>query len=172
MNKKPIILQASARAQGDTYQAVRELRTLLDCASIDLLDHRIHPYDYEHRHDDDYLPLMRRLVAEYDCFIFATPVYWYSMSAQLKIFLDRFTDCLKVDKPTGRQLRGKSMALISVSNSENCNDDFATPLKLSAGYLGMHFLGSRHIRVVDNGVTPASKEELRNFSEELQTANR
>ncbi|VAV96544.1 Uncharacterized NAD(P)H oxidoreductase, YdeQ/YrkL/YwrO family, partial [hydrothermal vent metagenome] len=52
----------------------------------------IAPYDYQNRHDkDDFLPLAEKIVAA-KAIVFASPVYWYSMSAQMKVFFDRLTD--------------------------------------------------------------------------------
>jgi len=38
--------------------------------------------------DDDMQPIYRRLI-EADCWVIASPVYWFTMSAQTKLFLDR-----------------------------------------------------------------------------------
>ena len=55
-------------------------------------------------------------MVQYEQIIFATPIYWYAMSAQLKTFFDRMTDLLTIHKPLGRQLRkGKKMFLIACS---------------------------------------------------------
>ncbi|MCP4458779.1 MAG: NAD(P)H-dependent oxidoreductase [Cytophagales bacterium] len=37
----------------------------------------------------------------------ATPVYWYSMSGIMKVFLDRIYDVLTIEKELGRKLHGK-----------------------------------------------------------------
>ena len=54
-----------------------------------------------------FLPTIKELNSKYDTWIFVTPVYWYSMSGQMKIFLDRITDLLKWHKDEGRKIRGK-----------------------------------------------------------------
>ncbi len=38
--------------------------------------------------DDEMQPIYRRLI-EADCWVIASPVYWFTMSAQTKLFLDR-----------------------------------------------------------------------------------
>jgi len=40
--------------------------------------------------DDDFISLMTEIIEKYDTLIFATPVYWYSMSRILKksFFID------------------------------------------------------------------------------------
>ena len=109
-------------------------------------DYKIGYYDYEHRNrNDDYLPLMKELIEKYDKFIFATPVYWYSMSGIMKVFFDRITDLLEIEKDIGRKLRGKSMAVISCSIGNNLNDAFWLPFSETANYLGMAYLGNAHL---------------------------
>ncbi len=50
---------------------------------------------------------MNDIVDKYDVLIFATPVYWYSMSGIMKVFFDRITDLLTIKKDIGRKLKGK-----------------------------------------------------------------
>ena len=80
---------------------------------IDLNDFDISYYDYDHKNrQDDFLPLMKKLIERYKTLVFATPVYWYTMSAVMKTFFDRISDLLTIEKDLGRQLRGKNMVLI------------------------------------------------------------
>ncbi len=142
---KTLIILGSARSNGDTRKLVDYLSVKETYDVIDLLDYRIENYDYEYKNvDDDFLPLMRSIIAKYDTFIFATPVYWYSMSGIMKTFFDRISDLLRTDKSLGRQLRGKSMAMISCSGQDDRNEHFAEPFFLSATYLGMNWIGDTH----------------------------
>ncbi len=128
---------------------------------IDLNDYNIGYYDYEHKNlDDDYLGLIQGIIKKYDVLIFATPVYWYSMSGIMKVFFDRITDLLDIEKDLGRKLRNKSMAALSCSVGDNLGEYFWLPFTETAKYLGMDYLGSLH--------TLADKieiEELKNFIE-------
>lgn len=152
---KIVIVVGSARTDGNTHQLSQQLAALLSADLIDLTAYQIHPYTYDHRHtDDDFLPLIRKIIADYDKIIFATPVYWYSMSAQLKIFFDRITDLLQIDKPTGRLLRGKSMGMLSCGNDDSRVPGFAEPFAYSAAYLGMHYLGDVHLWIENKGNIP------------------
>ncbi|MGK7395312.1 MAG: flavodoxin family protein [Candidatus Cyclobacteriaceae bacterium M3_2C_046] len=142
---KKIIISGSARGDGDTIRMVNELARQLSCDAIDLNDYHFGYYDYEHiNRNDDFLPLMRKIISSYDLLIFATPVYWYSMSGIMKVFFDRITDLLTIEKDLGRQLRGKYMAAISCSNGNNLEDNFWLPFSNSAEYLGMKYLGDMH----------------------------
>ena len=142
---RKLIILGSSRKQGETRKIVDELIKISGWDVIDLNDYKISFYDYEHKNlDDDYLPLMRKIIAEYDVLIFATPVYWYSMSGIMKVFFDRITDLLDEEKDLGRKLRGKSMAAISCSVGDNLGDNFWLPFKETAKYLGMDYLGNTH----------------------------
>ena len=78
---KPIIISGSSRKGGNTSSIINELANILNCEVIHLFDYKISHYDYEHKNvSDDFIPLMQKLINEYDTFILATPVYWYSMS--------------------------------------------------------------------------------------------
>ena len=87
---------------------------------------------------------MRNEIIKMDTIILATPVYWYSMSGRMKVFLDRFTDLLKVEKELGRHLRGKSLAVFTTSNGDNLGVDFWHPFVKTANYLGMQYLANAH----------------------------
>lgn len=57
--------------------------------------------------DDMHLlyPLTRRA----DALVFASPVYWFTMSAQIKLYLDR---CYALGGPEGHALTGKRLGII------------------------------------------------------------
>lgn len=113
---------------------------------VDLNDYSFSHFDYEHRNrDDDFLPLIKRLLEEYDTLVFATPVYWYAMSGLLKVFFDRITDLLTIEKDTGRKLRGKRTATVSCSIGNNLGDQFWLPFRKTAEYLGMSYLADVHL---------------------------
>ena len=66
------------------------------------------------------------------------------MSGIMKVFFDRFSDLIRIEKETGRLLRGKNMAVISNSHDNELEYDFYIPFKKSADYLGMKYLGEKH----------------------------
>jgi multimeric flavodoxin WrbA len=85
---KNIVILGSSRIDGNTRNVVDKLKNHLDFDLIDLSNYNISYYDYEHKNqNDDFLMLVRNIINNYDTFIFATPVYWYSMSGIMKVFL-------------------------------------------------------------------------------------
>ncbi len=149
--EKVVCILGSSRSDGDTARVVRKLKELSGCSIIDLNKYSISYYDYRHLNKtDDFIPLIRTIVNEYTTIIFATPVYWYTMSGIMKVFFDRFTDILTIEKELGRALRGKKVGVISCSINSNIDEVFWHPFVKTAGYLGMNYIGNIHIHTHDN----------------------
>lgn len=143
MNK--IVIVGSARNDGDTATLTNALIEQSGCDVINLNDYDFSYFDYKHENrDDDYLMVMKTIIAKYDMLIFVTPVYWYSMSGIMKVFFDRITNLLTIEKELGRTLRGKKKAVISCSNGENLGEHFWLPFSETAKYLGMEYVGNIH----------------------------
>jgi len=136
------ILFGSSRYDGHTGALVKCLEESIKSTSCYLLkDYDFSPFDYEHKNkNDDYLALVNKLIS-YDHIIFATPVYWYAMSAQLKVFFDRFSDLLSIDKNLGRKLKGLKCSVVSTGAWEYPPDCFEEVFKLTFNYLRMEYSG-------------------------------
>ncbi|WP_337968078.1 flavodoxin family protein [uncultured Flavobacterium sp.] len=145
MEGKKVIILGSSRKNGNTTRIVDEISKDTGIDVIDLSDYSISYYDYESKNkEDDFLPLIRRILEQYDTLIFATPIYWYNMSGIMKVFFDRFSDLIRIEKETGRKLRGKKIGVISNSHDNEIEESFYIPFKKSADYLGMEYLGHAH----------------------------
>ena len=133
MENKKVIILGSARKNGNTTKIVDEIAKESGIDVIDLSDYNISHYDYESKNrEDDFLPLIRRILEEYDTLIFATPIYWYNMSGIMKMFFDRFSDLIRIEKETGRKLRGKKIGVISNSHDNEIEESFYIPFKKTA----------------------------------------
>ncbi len=162
---KTVVIVGSSRKDGDTAQLVNKISDLTDWSIVDLNDYQISYYDYDHNNkDDDFLKLMSRIIEQYDSIILATPVYWYAMSGIMKVFFDRLTDLITIEKNLGRKLRGKRMAAISCSIGNNLGDDFWLPFHKTAEYLGMEYIGGLHT-ITDE----SSQKEIENFVQLVNT---
>lgn len=143
--KRGVIIQGSARSNGDTHSFVQRLKSQTGYVVIDLKEYNIGHFDYSFENrDDDFLPLIRELLTKYDHFVLATPIYWYTMSGHMKVFLDRISDLLINEKETGRLFRSKSLSVLSVSNDDKVEDTFYVPFRNTAEYLGMEYIGASH----------------------------
>ena len=125
MENKKVIILGSSRSKGNTANSIAAISEKHNIDVIDLNNYTISYYDYESKNlNDDFLPLIKSIIENYDTLIFATPVYWYNMSGIMKVFFDRLTDLLEIEKPLGRKLRGMKMGAISCSNGNNLGNIF------------------------------------------------
>ena len=159
-----VIILGSSRSDGNTRAVVNFLMEISDHDFIDLNDFQIGYFDYDNKNkDDDFIPLMRKIITNYERIIFATPVYWYSMSAIMKTFFDRISDLLKWEKELGRMLRGKAMGVISCSGDNDLMEGFEMPFRESASYLGMDYLGHVHAWAENETVEPEVQKRLSEY---------
>ena len=166
MKIKGVIIQGSSRSNGNTNKITSFVQKKTGFDIIDLKSKQIGEFDYNFKNKaDDFLPLMVEIVNKYDTIIFATPVYWYSMSGIMKNFFDRITDCLKIEKEIGRKLRGKTMGMISCGSDSEIKKGFEMPFVESANYLGMHYLGDIHTWMENELISESLKKELNTFIE-------
>ncbi|CRX39556.1 flavodoxin family protein [Estrella lausannensis] len=140
MNSKPLIILGSSRKDGHTAKAIDTITGTSPLPFVDLssLNMTYFDYDFENR-ADDFIPLMEKVV-EHNPLILATPVYWYTMSAVMKTFLDRWSDLLTFRKDLGKKLKGKDLYLIT-SFGTSMPKGFEEPFIQTADYMGMHFRG-------------------------------
>jgi len=114
---------------------------------INLDDYPMTFFDYEQNNRNDKFKELIQLILEYDHVVFASPVYWYAMSAQMKVFFDRFSDLLTSSKELGRLLRGKSCSVIATGTDVELPNCFFRPFELTAKYLSMSFEGYGYLSV-------------------------
>ncbi|MCW8349379.1 NAD(P)H-dependent oxidoreductase [Vibrio sp. ZSDZ65] len=141
------VILGSSKFDGNTRKLVESFVVQSGAKLFDLSDFRISFYDYEHENrSDDFLPLIQDLI-RFDHIVFASPVYWYSMSAQLKVFFDRLSDLVTIEKDLGRQLKGKSISVLSTGYNQELPDCFVQPFKLTANYMQFEFKGCEYLAV-------------------------
>jgi len=143
MKNIPVILLASARKDSDTKKFIEKVFSNTEYKVIDLLDFTVLPYDYSHQYSekDEFFKIIEELM-QHETIVFATPVYWYSMSGLMKTFFDRLTDLVTIKKEYGRQLKDKSTFLIVVGTDKGLPVGFDKPFELSSRYLKMSYQGS------------------------------
>lgn len=141
---RPFIVLGTSRRDGNTARAARI--AFPDDAITDLNDYAIAPYDYEHRYPegDAYFGLAEQMTRSDDV-VLATPVYWYAMSAQLKLFIDRWSDLITIRKDLGRALTGRRLWVLATSPESALPPGFEDVFRLTANYLAMTYSGAMHI---------------------------
>ena len=88
----PVVLLASSRSEGNTFALARLVLPEASPPLVNPSAPRISYYSYSNDNaSDDFLPLVEELMAS-PLWVLATPLYWYSMSAQAKTFIDRLSN--------------------------------------------------------------------------------
>lgn len=140
--EQAVAILGTSRARGNTRAALESLIAGRPVEVVDLSDLDIGVYDYAHRNEGDrFIPFVESAIAR-PLWIFATPVYWYTMSAQTKVFFDRLSDLITIRKDLGRLLRGKSLAVVSTGTDPELPPGFELPFRLTGDYLGMAYAGA------------------------------
>ncbi|MFD0826444.1 flavodoxin family protein [Neobacillus sp. M.A.Huq-85] len=116
------VLYGGTRPNGNTEALTEHAIRGLDVERINLRDFSILPIE-DARHDeagfqdlgDDYNAVIDR-VLQHDTLIFATPVYWYSMSGTMKNFIDRWSHSMRDAKYPDfkKQMAAKKAYVVAV----------------------------------------------------------
>ncbi len=168
-----LVILGSGRSRGNT-------RMLIDCAFansehrlIDLARLSFSEYDYSHgNRDDDFATLADALVT-HDRIVLATPVYWYTMSATMKRFVDRLSDLVTIRKPLGRAMAGRRLFVVATSTDTALPPGFESSFRSTAQYLGMVWGGCLHgCFQRDLCLTPASRNAARQFGQQVRGQDR
>jgi multimeric flavodoxin WrbA len=169
-----VAILASARSNGNTRKLIDWISHELGIDVIDLSEKNISPYDYEHNNlNDDFMPVINEIL-QYKKIIFATPIYWYAASAQMKTFLDRVTDLLQLDalKVYGRKLREKTGYVVCTSASAEADSDFLHTFKKTFDYLGIDYSGYVHANCQDGYISDKYSADVAKFIEFVQRGSR
>lgn len=114
---------------------------------------------YECVINDDVKRVLKKM-AKADVIVFATPLYFYGPSVQLKLIIDRMFSLYKWDNTTNTfetPMRGKSMILLLSAYEDIGLDIVEKSFKLIADYSAMKF----HSLLVPNAKESAEIDKLR-----------
>ncbi|EHZ2647694.1 flavodoxin family protein [Vibrio parahaemolyticus] len=141
------VILGTSKSDGNTRKLADSFVEQSGAKLFDLSNFNVSFYDYSHENkNDDFLPIIHELLS-FDHLVFASPVYWYSMSAQLKVFFDRLSDLLTIEKELGRRLKGKSISVLSTGYNLELPDCFVQPFELTAKYMQLEFKGCEYLAI-------------------------
>lgn len=165
-----IIIQGSSRNDGFTAETVERLNTYLQTDIINLLNHNIGYYNYNYdNQDDDFVTLSRHML-QAQKIIFATPIYWYAMSAPMKTFIDRWSDLVRIRKGEGHSMAGKEIYLLVNGGLEDLPDYFLQPFIHTASYMNMHYCGEHYVHTQGNtALKERNLQEIEAFAQKILT---
>jgi multimeric flavodoxin WrbA len=120
------VIYGSTRENGNTEALTEIVIQDITVEKIILRDYNIQPI-HDQRHDengfthiaDDYDSLVERMM-QHDTIIFATPVYWYSMTGIMKNFVDRWSQTMRdVKFPGFKEQLGTKKAFVIAVGGDN-----------------------------------------------------
>jgi multimeric flavodoxin WrbA len=163
--KSTLSLFSSSRRHGNTGRLMDRVAGELGIQIADLTEKSIAPYTYEHSNrKDDFEPLMSYAL-RFEQLIFASPVYWYSMTPHMKAFLDRISDFLDLPElqERGRRLRGKSGFVLCTSIMDAPDPGFIDAFQQTFDYLGMRYGGYVHANCTDGYIAERYEGDVQTF---------
>ena len=165
---RPLVILGSARPDGETRRAVDIAFPPGTVALAILPNHAIGGYDYGHANAvDDFAAIADAMTAA-PAIVFATPVYWYAMSAPLKIFFDRLTDLTENLKAKGKALAGKPVWVIATGTEAELPEGFEIPFARTADYFGMTYRGAAYLYTgTDASLRAAGEMALAKFGTDI-----
>ncbi|MCS1352711.1 flavodoxin family protein [Mechercharimyces sp. CAU 1602] len=121
-----IVLYGGTRPNGNTESLTEQTLSGLEVERINLSQFSIAPIkDQRHERggfdpiDDDYDTIIDRLLP-HDIIVFATPIYWYSMSGIMKNFIDRWSQTMRDNRYPGfRERLGEKTAYVIAVGGDN-----------------------------------------------------
>ncbi len=171
-----LVLYGSHRRHGNSEALADRLVEGLDATRIYLAEKRILPY-IDGRHDpngfpaldDDYEEIIQQVRAHRKL-VFATPLYWYSLSSRMKLFVDRWSQSLRDPRFDFKAEMGDKTAYLVVASADRTrlkSLPLVDQFRLTCEYFGMRFggyvigTGSRPGDVLQDGRALAEIEWLR-----------
>ncbi|GAA4301768.1 NAD(P)H-dependent oxidoreductase [Streptomyces venetus] len=154
MTRRFLFVLGSARADGNTEllarRAAEQLPPDVEQQWIDLAEHPIPDFE-DLRHDSDHVrPTEGNLALLLDAtlaatdLVIASPLYWYSVSAHTKRYLDHWSGWLRTPGVDFKEtLAGRTLWGVTAlaHREEVVADPLVGTLNNSAAYLGMRFGG-------------------------------
>ena len=155
----PLVILGSARSGGETRRAVDLAFPQGAARLMNLPDFVFGGYSYDHLNAEDSFGVIADAMAAAEKIVFATPVYWYAMSAPMKVFFDRLSDLTENRKPRGKALAGKSVWVIATGTEAELPEGFEVPFARTAGYFGMQYRGGIYLYTGKDAVRRMAGEE-------------
>jgi multimeric flavodoxin WrbA len=148
-----VFVIGTSRSDGNTWLLLNHVNKKVNAKIIDLSKLDISYFDYKYQNiGDDFIKTIEEIL-EFQTIGFVSPMYWYSVSAQMKTFIDRLSDLLGPRKDLGRRLRGKDSFLLATGNTEEeITAGMEDPIKLTSDYLGMRYRGAFYARIKEDRI--------------------
>ncbi|HYF79261.1 MAG TPA: flavodoxin family protein [Symbiobacteriaceae bacterium] len=147
---RTLVLYGSSRRNGNSEILTDRVVDGIPCTRIYLAETQIQPIiDQRHTEtgfapvDDDYDRITEQVLA-HDLLVFGTPIYWYGMPAQMKLFFDRWSQNLRDKRYQFKATLAQKQAYVVLTGGDNPRIK-GLPLiqqfQYIFGFVGMAFAG-------------------------------
>ncbi|HWI53448.1 MAG TPA: flavodoxin family protein [Symbiobacteriaceae bacterium] len=147
---KILVLYGSSRRNGNSEALADYLTRGVACSRVYLAEKQITPI-VDQRHtpggfdpvDDDHDKIIDQMLA-HDIIIFATPLYWYGMSGQMKLFVDRWSQSLRDKRIEFKNGMAGKKAYVVITGGDNPRIKglpLVQQFQYIFGFMGMEFAG-------------------------------
>jgi multimeric flavodoxin WrbA len=191
MSKKVVFIHGSPRKKGNTLALARQAMSALEEMGVasDVID--VARLDFKHPgcvacykcqaseqfgcHVDDGLARAVATLPQYDAVVLATPIYWFSHTAQVKMLIDRVFSLIKFGENHEilSPLTGKPLALLATGGGvvEENLELLETQWSIPAKRIGMPFVSCLfplcHYAPGEAANDPALAAKAREFGKSL-----
>ncbi|KZZ85291.1 flavodoxin family protein [Bacillus sp. SJS] len=147
---KILAIYGSSRKEGNSHLLAEKVLEGINHHSVWLKDYQIMPIE-DGRHEaegfkpveDDYDEVIERFM-DADLVVFVTPLYWYGMSGLMKTFVDRWSQSLRDERYSFKELVKGKRGIVIIAGGDKPKLK-ALPLvqqfSLIMEYMGMEFNG-------------------------------
>ncbi|KRN02672.1 multimeric flavodoxin WrbA [Levilactobacillus senmaizukei DSM 21775 = NBRC 103853] len=156
-----LFINGSPRRHGNTATLGRRLLADLDHTTIHLADYRLNfEQDQRETNDpqidqsDDFETLMDQVRVS-ETLVLGTPVYWYGMTGQLKVFMDRWFDSYSADFPFAK--KQVYLLIVGADQPEVKATGITQAVRNSCEWLQMDFRGT--LTVTADGIDDVANME-------------
>ncbi|MBD1584641.1 flavodoxin family protein [Pseudoalteromonas sp. S16_S37] len=148
--RKTVILFSSANKNGNTSKLVNQVIAQLHSEHVKLLpidELEFSDYCYSNQYANDDFYLISDALNWADNIVFASPIYWHSVSSNMKRLIDRMTELTEnpTIKPIGKGLKGKQGYVLTTSAHEQVCEIFSGFFDKLFGYFGINNSGLLHV---------------------------
>ncbi len=162
-----LFVLSSARSQGNTLKAIEHLRDVCGVTGdvMDLSHSSLQPFSYDTTEPSQaFLDFVDRASAVTNI-IFATPVYWYAMSSNLKMLFEQFNFLLTSHQHLCQKLLNKNCFLAVTGYNQELPIGFDEPVRQTVKYFQMDLLATAYFQIQEGQFSPQATsrfEELAN----------
>ena len=135
-----------------------------------VIDNRHSKENDKDLHQDDYSEVLKNVMDAHTV-VFSTPLYWYSMSASLKLFIDRWTESLRDQhRDNFKSVMSKKEYIIIIVGGDNPAVK-SRPLVEQFKYIFEFMNITNYSFIVGEGVKPLDILEDRKTMEKVKSLN-